>query len=364
MTGDRTQVQLPGNFLACGIGSLPHLDPQAALELIVATLPQIPHWPQLPRRGHVEHFLYQSLVPLVKLGLIQEPPGATAYFATDSPDWAEKLTAFYTLFLRAAEGEGEALAAFAIPPEAGVGFYAFKGWLEEGGAGGARFLKGQVAGPLTAGLYLTDAAGHYAFYEPQLRDLIVKTTALQARWQARVLGSFGLPVMIFVDDPAASAYGSSAHVALGREAVVEALAAVAEEIEKEGGIPGAHSCSGVEWPIFFEAGFRVVSFDAYNYFTSLQVFPREVDEFLAGGGILAWGIVPTYEGAWQETGSSLRDRLQGCLEEMVRRGVDRERLYRQGLVTPSCGTGTLAEPLAKHIYRLTAEVAANMQQIV
>ncbi|MGI9951155.1 hypothetical protein V3F56_02245 [Moorellaceae bacterium AZ2] len=357
-------MKLPGNFWACGIGSLPHLDPQSALELIAATLPQIPHWPQLPRRGHVEHFLYQGLVPLVKLGLIEEPPGGTAYFATDSPDWVEKLTAFYALFLQAAEGEGEALEAFAIPPEAGRGFFAFVRWLEGGGTARAHFLKGQVAGPLTAGLYLTDMAGHYAFYESQLRDLIVKTTALQARWQARVLGSFGLPVMIFVDDPAVAAYGSSTHVALQREAVVEALAAVAQEIEKEGGIPGAHSCSGVEWPIFFEAGFRVVSFDAYNYFTSLQVFPREVDEFLAGGGVLAWGIVPTYEQAWQETGSSLLRRLNGCLEEMARRGVNRGRLYRQGLVTPSCGTGVLAEPLAEHIYRLTAEVAEAMQRIV
>ncbi|HBT47528.1 MAG TPA: hypothetical protein DEA73_06585 [Peptococcaceae bacterium] len=364
MTGDRAKTQFPGNFWACGIGSLPHIDPQPALELIAATLPQIPHWPQLPRRGHVEHFLYQSLLPLIKLGLIHEPPGGTAYFTTGAADWADKLTAFYELFLRAAEGEGEALEYFAITPEAGRGFYAFIDWLEGGGAAEARFLKGQVAGPLSAGLYLTDSAGHYAFYEPQLRDLIVKTTALQARWQARVLGRFGLPAVIFVDDPAAAAYGSSTHVALRREEAVEALAAVAEEIKEEGGIPGAHSCSGVEWPIFFEAGFRVVSFDAYNYFTSLQVFPREVGEFLAGGGVLAWGIVPTHEGAWQETARSLQERLQGCLEEMARRGVNRERLYRQGLVTPSCGTGVLAEPLAEHIYGLTAEVAAAMQQAV
>lgn len=355
-------MQLPESFLGCGIGSLPYLNPGLALKLIAETLPEIPHWPQLPRRGHVEHFIYQSLAPLVSLGLIQESEGGTAYFTTDSPDWAEKLTSFYSMFLEVAEGNEEALQAFAIPPEAGKGFYAFVEWLEKHGAPQALFLKGQVAGPLSAGLYLTDSSGHYAFYDPQLRDLLVKTTALQARWQARTLGKFGLPVIIFVDDPALAAYGTSTHVALQRSDLVEALAGVAQEIEKGGGIAGAHSCSGVEWPIFFEAGFRILSFDAYNYFTSLQVFAREVDAFLAAGGVLAWGIVPTYEQAWQETAKTLSERLIYYLEELVKRGVNRERLYRQALVTPSCGTGVLEEPLAEHIYRLTAEVAKLLRQ--
>lgn len=352
-------MPLPKSFLACGIGSLPYLEPEAALKLIAATMPHIPHWPQLPRRGHVEHFVHQSLAPLVRLGLIREPEGGIAYFATGAPDWPEKLTAFYSLFLAAIEGEEAALQEFAIPPEAGRGFYAFGEWLESKSFPQALFLKGQVAGPLSAGLYVLDSSGRYAFYDLQLRDLIVQATALQARWQARTLGKFGLPVMIFVDDPALTSYGTSTHVALQRADLVEALAGVAREIEKGGGIPGAHACSGVEWPILFEAGFRIISFDAYNYFTSLQVFPREVDAFLAGGGLLAWGLVPTYEQAWQETRESLTERLAHYMEELVKRGVDRERLYRQALITPSCGTGVLDRALAEHIYHLTAEVAAG-----
>ncbi|GEA16859.1 hypothetical protein E308F_31050 [Moorella sp. E308F] len=355
-------MPLPGNFWAAAIGSLPYQEPGPALELIFKNMPLVPHWPQLPRRGHQEHFVYQSLSPLVRLGLIKDEPGEMPVFTDASPDWAANLTAFYSLYLEAEAGSEEALAAFAIPREAGIGFYALVECLEQHGPGRARFLKGQVAGPVTAGLYLSSSSGRSAFYDPQLRDLIVKTTAMQACWQVRELGRFGLPVLVFVDDPALAAYGTSTHVALQRDDLVEALAGVVEGIRAKGGLPGAHSCSGVEWPIFFESGYQIVSFDAYNYFTSLQVFAPDVATFLDRDGVLAWGIVPTYEQAWQETAASLAVRLQGAIEELTRKGVDRELLYHQSLVTPACGTGVLDVRLAEHIYKLTAGVAELMGQ--
>ncbi|MDN5344989.1 MAG: hypothetical protein PWQ18_1102 [Clostridia bacterium] len=350
-------MSLPGNFQAAGIGSLPYHEPEPALDLIFQTMPHLPHWPQLPRRGHQEHFVYQSLFPLVHLGLITDREGEMPVFSDDQADWADRLTAFYSLYLEAEAGDQEALAAFAIPRSAGVGFYALLEHLETRGPGEALFLKGQVAGPVTAGLYLSSSSGRSAFYDPQLRDLIVKTTALQARWQARELGRFHLPVLVFVDDPALAAYGTSTHVGLQRDDLVAALAGVVAGIEAGGGLPGAHSCSGVEWPLFFAAGCRILSFDAYNYFTSLQVFAPDVAAFLAAGGVLAWGIVPTYEQAWQETAATLAAILQAEMEELARRGVDRERLNHQALVTPACGTGVLAVDLAEHIYQLTAGVA-------
>ncbi|MGI9859942.1 hypothetical protein SDD30_00985 [Moorella naiadis] len=351
---------LPGDFQALGIGSLPYHEPGPALDLIMKTTPTIPHWPQLPKRGHQEHFVYQSLAPLVHLGLIRETPGEMPVFTDADSGWADRLTDFYSLYLEAEAGVEEALANFAIPREAGVGFYALLAYLEQKGTGPACYLKGQVAGPITAGLYLTASSGRSAFYDPQLRDLIVKTTAMQACWQARELGRFNLPVLVFVDDPALAAYGTSTHVALQREDLVTALAGIVAGIEAGGGLAGAHSCSGVEWLIFFEAGYRVLSFDAYNYFTSLQVFAADVANFMAEGGVLAWGIVPTYEQAWQETPAALAARLQEQIGELARRGVDGERLYRQALVTPSCGTGVLEVDLAEHIYGLAAAVAAIM----
>jgi hypothetical protein len=56
--------------LATGIGSLPFVDPEEALDLISGELPDMPHWPQLPQRGEREHFVYQFLQPLVDCGIL------------------------------------------------------------------------------------------------------------------------------------------------------------------------------------------------------------------------------------------------------------------------------------------------------
>lgn len=350
-------MHLIGNFTATGIGSLPYQAPEPALDLISKTFVHLPHWPQLPKRSSQEHFVFQSLAPLVRLELIEAKAGGTPVFTDDSQSWADNLTAFYSLYLEAEGGDEQALEEFAIPQEAGAGFYAFLAELEQKGYGQARALKGQVAGPVTAGLYINSASGRSSFYDPQLRDLLVKSTALQARWQARVLGRLGLPAVIFVDEPALSAYGTSTHIALQREDLIEALAGVVEGIVAGGGLPGAHSCSGMEWPILLEAGYRILSFDAYNYFTSLQVYAAELAGFLEQGGILAWGIVPTSEEAWQETAASLMENLIAKITELEQRGLSREMLYRQAWLTPACGTGVLAVELAEHIYRLTAELS-------
>src|SRR3990167_10526826 len=39
------------NCSATAIGSFPHPDPGAAFKLISKTLPEVPCWPQLPKRG-------------------------------------------------------------------------------------------------------------------------------------------------------------------------------------------------------------------------------------------------------------------------------------------------------------------------
>jgi len=38
-------------FLATAIGSMPFDDPGRAVDLILSSLPEAPHWPQLPRLG-------------------------------------------------------------------------------------------------------------------------------------------------------------------------------------------------------------------------------------------------------------------------------------------------------------------------
>jgi hypothetical protein len=58
--------------------------------------------------------------------------------------------------------------------------------------------------------------------------------------------------------------------------------------------------------------------------------------FVDRGGIISWGIVPTYtELLEQETIDSLIERLQTFWEDLSRKGVDSKRLLRQSLLAPA-----------------------------
>jgi hypothetical protein len=46
-----------------GIGSLPLTDPQAAIRLVAQACPEVPFWPQLPRRSSRERMIEQALGP-------------------------------------------------------------------------------------------------------------------------------------------------------------------------------------------------------------------------------------------------------------------------------------------------------------
>lgn len=342
---------------ACGIGSLPYLTPEPALKLIQKYLPLFPHWPQLPRRGGKEHFIFQNLFALVKQGLFSEGKEKNPYFDLERADWPEKLTSFYHLYLAACEGEKEALAFFAPPEEAAPGLYAFLTACKKGSFPRARYLKGQIPGPLSVALNLCDQQGKPAYYNPHLHDLLLKALALSARWQAETLKEVGPAAIIFVDDPAVGAWGSAIYITLERREIVADLREIVQAIKEGGAIPGAHSCAGGDWSIFLEAGFQILSFDAYSYFKSLTVYHKEVQTFLEQGGVLAWGIVPTSEKVAQENFTSLAKLFKVHLETLAAQGISWENLSRQCLITPSCGTGTLPLPLAEKVYRLTAQLA-------
>jgi len=47
------------NGLATAIGSMPHVDPREACSLVLTHLPEIPAWPQLPKRAFLENMYAQ-----------------------------------------------------------------------------------------------------------------------------------------------------------------------------------------------------------------------------------------------------------------------------------------------------------------
>lgn len=343
-------IMFEPQFLTTGVGSLPYLDLEEALQLIWQSVPRAPHWPQLPKTGAESSFIGQYLRALIETRVIEgyERP----QFQVEAPDWMERLTAFYALYLEASEGSEEALEQFGFTGEGGRGFEGFCHDLEQNGLREAVLLKGQLSGPLTVGLQITDKDRRSCYYDDTQRDMIVKAIAMHAEWQTKRLKNFGLPVLMTIDDPGLYAVGASTHVTLEKGRLIEDLNVIAQGIIRRGGIPGAHVCAGMDWTILFDSEIQVINFDAYEYMTSMAVLAEELEVYLKRGGVLSWGIVPTQNAVWEESSVTLRQRLEENIAELVKRGVNESLLRRQSMLTPSCGTGTLSLEMSERIYTL------------
>jgi methionine synthase II (cobalamin-independent) len=338
--------------MATGIGSLPLSDPGEAVALARRHLPEVPFWPQLPRRGFHEHMgaQYSEALP----GIVRDDAHQRFFFDT-TRDLSTELERFYERYL---ERDYE---YFGLSEGFAAGFHAFLRSLERDPPERARFLKGHITGPLTAGISYKDEQGRDIIHHEQLFDTVVKKLAMNAAWQIERLGRFGKPVIIFLDEPALETLGSAFSPA-APELVAGKLDEIIDVIHERGGIAGIHCCGNADWPLIFNTKVDIVNFDAFDYLGRVLLYPAEIRAFIDRGNALAWGIVPTSSFTGTETAEDLIGRIEGGLAQLEAAGIPRETLLRRCIVTPACGLGSLSPAQAETILKLTAEVSERLRR--
>ena len=341
------------------IGSLPLSDPEKAVDLVLAHAPRVPVWPQLPVYPE-ESFVAQFTAGLPGYG--GNP--ARVVVETDGPDFDAAVLEFYEAYMESAERWPEALdPRFTLTAKTARGFFALCRRLP--GLGEKPLaVKGQIPGPFSLGTSVKDAAGRPIFYDAQLRDILVKLLALNARWQARTLaGLAGAPAIVFIDEPGLAGFGSSEFISVSREDVAESLGEVVAAVHAEGALAGIHVCANTDWGLVIDTGVDVVNFDAFAYFDRFVLYPQKIREFFEAGRILAWGIVPTLdpEDIERATVDGLVKRWEEQAETLAGIGVARRCLTDQVLITPACGTGALSPEQAERILGLASGVSAALQ---
>jgi hypothetical protein len=345
------------NCLPLLIGSLPLASHQEATDLIFQYTPDIPLWPQLPmykREGMLQQFL-------PGLPCVTEVDGKT-FIDSESTTCEEEMLAFYEEYLGIADGTVHLEESrFHLALEVAPGFSLF---LEQARArkGSLAALKGQTTGPVTFCTGLCDRAGRAIFYNDQLRDMAVKHLAMKARWQVRKMAAICGRTIMFFDEPGLAGLGSSAFITITREDIVTCLSEVFDAVRAENGLAGVHVCANTEWSVVFESGVDIVSYDAYSYFEKLILYPEHLLRFFEGGGILASGIVPTNsEFIDVETADALTAKWFRQTEQLEEIGIDRDKIFAQTLITPSCGTGAVSREHAQKVLDLTRSVSANIR---
>jgi methionine synthase II (cobalamin-independent) len=343
------------NCIATGVGSLPVNDPEQAVALSLQYIPEAPIWPQLPKRGFREHMdgQYSEALP----GLVVDDTKQRISFDT-AQDLSPALERFFQHYL------DKDYDFFGISDQYAAGFHAFVRALKRGDLPkSARYLKGHITGPLTYGTSVRDENGKDIVHNDMVFDAVVKGLAMKAAWQIEQLSPFGLPVIIFIDEPAMESLGS-AFSAVSAETVSEKLNEVIDTIHGLGGIAGIHCCGNADWPMLFRTRVDIVNFDAFGYVTKVLLYPEEIKAFYQRGGTLAWGIVPTGAFTGTETADGLIEKLEGSMKRLEAAGIGRKTILRQGIITPSCGMGSLTPDKAEAILKLTREISDRMQKLI
>lgn len=334
--------------LATGIGSFPHAEAASACELILKTIPNIPIWPQLSRVDYREQMEIQFSegMPCVVLDSAKQ----RMYFDT-SGDPTSELEKFYENVMT------ENLEYFKISPDFSRGIYKLEEQLANRDLSTVQFIKSQATGPLTFGLTIVDENKRAIYYNDVFRDVVIKGITMKARWLLSKFSRFGREQICFVDEPILSGFGSSTYVSLQRSDAVRDLKEVVDAIHNEGALVGTHCCGNTEWTILIDAGVDIVSFDAYEFGDTIGYYPEQVKAFLEKGGVLAWGIVPTSEKIKGETPESLAIKLEKRVDNLAGKGIDKDLIWKQCLITPSCGTGSLSVELSEKVFHYLAEAS-------
>ena len=336
------------NYLTTLIGSVPYLDTIDTCQRIIDSV-DIPIWPQMVKLNFRENMYTQFGVVLPSILIDDE--AETIKFDTIG-DISYSLEQFYTHYL------DEDYEYFCLLSSQAAGFDAM---LTQLAAIPGKWVKGQVTGPISMGLTVTDQDLRASLYNEMLSDVLVKNAAMNARWQIRHLKTVRPDVIIFVDEPYMASFGS-AYISLSREQVVVMLDEVFESIHAEGGLAGVHCCANTDWSVLLATQVDILNLDAYGYLDNLALYPLELREFLDRNGIIACGIIPNTPDIFKVTPEQLaiqlRDGLDLICEKAAARGVSLspQSFENRSLVTSACGLGPATPDVADHVLTIISEV--------
>jgi hypothetical protein len=304
-----------------GVGSLPFTDPGEAVEFVAEHCPELPFWPQLPRRDAGEGVIGQGMGQLIEFLEPAHRPYCWAVRRGAEPEFAAALDDYDA----------------GLSPETAAGFFALERAIRSGRFSSARAVKAQVEGPATLAhcLFLQ---GEPVSRIPGWLERLTRFLERQVAWQVGRLGALGLPVVFVLDEPVLTLVGGISPAA---PAVASALRRVLGVARGKGAAVGIHCCSPLPSASLGGLELDVLSFDA-NLPIEGDGFFGLARDVMRRGGYLAFGLAPT--GPSSATVASMESRWLALAVSLG----DPSAVASQSLVTATCGLGlsTPAETLA------------------
>ena len=343
------------NYLTTHVGSVPHTDARDLNARLLSML-DIPCWLQLVCRDFREN-IYTQYAPTLPGAVVLED-AEKAIIDTSAASFDSALESFYQSVI------DDAVEAFALRPDYAQGFYALRDALT---SNPTKYAKGQVMGPISFGLTVTDQDGRACLYNEIYVDVLVKHMSFNARWQVEQLQKVSEQVILFVDEPYMASFGS-AYINLSREQVIAWLDEVYEALHAEEALTGTHCCGNTDWGVLLNTQVDILNLDAYDFIENLALYPVELREFLDRGGAICWGLIPNNNHIFHETPGLLAGKLQDGIklicEKAAKRGVTirPDEFASRSLLAPACGLGPATIEIAERAFDVLRETSEILKR--
>ncbi len=327
--------------------SLPHTSPSQALAVLLKATPAVLAWPQLPRRSFREQSDVQSAIGFPGLSI----DATTRQVMVDQASVGRELDRLALAYLQ------DDVAHSGLTADDAAGLIELLRVVGPGFKG--RALKGQLIGPISLALQLTDEQRRPMVYTPMFLEGLAQHLALRAGWQTTKLADYARDIIICLDEPFLDALNSPfcpLDWQQGQELLERVFAAIS-------GCRGLITNGAVNWSLLLpETSVELVILDAYYHASALLEASAVLPGFLERSGVLAWGLIPADEHALSlETPEMLIVRFERLLTTLGAVGVDRDKVVAASLITTSGSLGHLSVANAEKALLLCAEVSQRLR---
>lgn len=316
-------------------GSYPFKEPEPAIRRITKNPAMLLHWPQLPRRSRKERFLEQTYRAL--FGGRKGKAKAESAASDSEPDKHSPSA----LTKGTAAGWSAVWRAIARRKE--------------------NYFKTQITGPVTLTVKLQEKI--LQGRRGKNKQILLRYMGRwlnHAYWHIDMIRHHGFKPIVVLDEPLLPNYAGTSGSAQGRK-VLRLLQSTVRRLKNRGALVGIHCCNRVSPSMLIHTGADLIHFDVYSFPSQFSRSRDQLQKFLADGGIVAWGIVPTTESLTPARRARLEKTLADVLANMEARGLPLKKVLAQSMIAPTCGTGSLTPRDSDEIMNFATELSRELK---
>ena len=307
-------MPIPGRLLTTAMAVMPHIDVDRALALALSL--DVPYWPQLPNFSYLEDMYVQAAEHFP--GILLDIENRNLRFSMDK-------------FIEELEGAMDRLDDPVVMDISETYSVVYQRFLALPLADRPA-IRGQLEGPISFGFNVLDQDDRPILFDDTVRPFMFDFMARRINAQLERLKEKNPNAFMFVDEPGLQ-FLFSALAGYGDIKAKEDMDIFFAKVNRPRGI---HLCGNPDWDFLLGLDLDVLSLDIYTNAEVFASYAPAIRRFIDRGGVIVWGIVPTnVEPFEKESLASLLDQLESVWEALSRKGVDRDGMLLNSMLSPA-----------------------------